>query len=119
MAPWRAPRPQIVPPIPAAPVPDQKVDDTEVVPTEAKDSRRDKDLTSLLKSLQPKAFIGKGINIPKDLDECIISMGDYLGYTGYNVAAQALMGQAKLSKLAKTWWKINCHLCNITKSSQS
>ena len=40
------------------------------------DFGRDKNLKNLLKNLQPKAFTGEGNNIPKILQEWIMSMED-------------------------------------------
>ena len=65
------------------------------------DFGRDKDLTSLLKNLQPKAFTGEETNIPKILKEWIISMDYYFALVGYNALAQGIMGRAKLEGLAK------------------
>ena len=45
---------------------------------EREDFERDKNLKTLLKHLQPKAFKGEGTDIPKILEEWIISMDDYL-----------------------------------------
>ena len=41
------------------------------------DFGRDKNLKTLLKSVQPKAFTGEGTDIPKILEEWIIAMDDY------------------------------------------
>ena len=48
---------------------------------------RDKDLKTLLKHLQPKAFKGEGADIPKILEEWIISMDDYFALENYNSIA--------------------------------
>ena len=69
---------------------------------------RDKDLKTFLKSLQPKAFTGKGSDVPKVLEEWIMSMDDYFALTGYNALAQGLMGRATLDGPAKLWWKLQC-----------
>ena len=71
------------------------------------DFGRDKDLKNLLKNLEPKAFIGKGNNIPKVLEEWIMSMDDYFALTGYNAVAQGIMGRAKLDRSTKLWWKLH------------
>ena len=60
------------------------------------DFGRDKNLKSLLKNLQPKAFTGEGNNIPKILEKWIMSMDDYFALVGYNAVAQGIMGRAKL-----------------------
>ena len=60
------------------------------------DFGRDKNLKSLLKNLQPKAFTGEGNNIPKILEEWIMSMDDYFALAGYNIVAQGIMGRARL-----------------------
>ena len=62
------------------------------------DFGRDKDLKTLLKHLQPKAFKGEGLDIPKILEEWI----------NYNSIAQGIMGRAKLEESAKLWWKLHC-----------
>ena len=72
------------------------------------DFGRDKDLKNLLKNLQPKAFTGEGSNIPKILEEWIMSMDDYFALAGYNAVAQGIMGRAKLEGSAKLWWKLHC-----------
>ena len=72
------------------------------------DFGRDKDLKNLLKHLQPKAFKGEGTNIPKILEEWIISMDDYFALAIYNSITQGIMGRAKLEGPAKLWWKLQC-----------
>ena len=72
------------------------------------DFGRDKDLKTLLKHLQPKAFKGEGANIPKILEEWIISMDDYFSLANFNSIAQGIMGRAKLEGSAKLWWKLHC-----------
>ena len=72
------------------------------------DFGRDKNLKNLLKNLQPKAFTGEGNNIPKILEEWIMSMDDYFALAGYNAVAQGIMGRAKLEGSAKLWWKLHC-----------
>ena len=71
---------------------------------------RDKDLKTLLKHLQPKAFKGEGANIPKILEEWIISMDDYFALANYNSIAQEIMGRAKLQGPPKLWWKLHCQI---------
>ena len=72
------------------------------------DFGRDKNLKSLLKNLQPKAFTGEGNYIPKLLEEWIMSMDDYFALAGYNAVAQGIMGRAKLEGSARLWWKLHC-----------
>ena len=48
------------------------------------DFGREKDLKILLKHLQPKAFQEEGADIPKILEEWIISMDDYFALAIYN-----------------------------------
>ena len=72
------------------------------------DFGRDKDLKNLLKNLQPKAFTREGNNIPKVLEEWIMSMDDYFALAGYIAVAQGIMGRAKLEGSAKLWWKLHC-----------
>ena len=73
------------------------------------DFGKDKDMKNLLKTLQPKAFRGEGTNVPKTLEEWIMSMDDYFALAGYNATAKGIMGRAKLEGLAKLWWKLHCH----------
>ena len=75
---------------------------------EIEDFGRDKNLKNLLKNLQPKAFTGEGNNIPKILEEWIMSMDDYFALAGYNAVAQGIMGRAKLEGSARLWWKLHC-----------
>ena len=72
------------------------------------DFGKDKDMKNLLKTLQPKAFTGEGNNVPKILEEWIMSMDDYFALAGYNATAQGIMVRAKLEGLAKLWWKLHC-----------
>ena len=72
------------------------------------DFGKDKDLRNLLKSLQPKPFVGEGSDVPKILEEWIITMDDYFQLAGYNEAAKGVLARAKLDGSAKTWWKSSC-----------
>ena len=72
------------------------------------DFGQDKNLKTLLKSVQPKAFTGEGIDIPKILEEWIIAMDDYFALAEYNTIAQGIMGRAKIEGPAKLWWKLHC-----------
>ena len=65
-----------------------------------KDFGKDKDMKNLLKTLRPKAFTREGTNVPKTLEEWIMSMDDYFALAGYNATAQGIMGKAKLEGLA-------------------
>ena len=53
------------------------------------DFGKDEDMKNLLKTLLTKAFIGEGTNVPKILEEWIMSMDDYFALAGYNATAQA------------------------------
>ena len=46
------------------------------IPLTQEDFGRDKDLKTLLKSLQPKNFLGEGDNVSNTLEEWIIEMDD-------------------------------------------
>ena len=63
---------------------------------------------NLLQNLQAKAFTGEGDDVPKVLEEWIMSMEDYFALAKYNPLAQGIMGRAKLKGLAKLWWKLHC-----------
>ena len=82
-----------------------------------KDFGKDKDMKNLLKTLQPKAFRGEGTNVPKTLEEWIMSMDDYFTLAGYNATAQGIMGRAKLEGSAKLWWKLHCQAQGRTEIS--
>ena len=84
---------------------------------EKEDFGRDKDIKNILKTLQPKAFSGEGPDVPKDLEEWIISMEDYFDLAGYNALAQGIMGRAKLDGAAKLWWKLSCQTRGETESA--
>ena len=71
------------------------------IPLTQEDFGRDKDLKTLLKSLQPKNFSGKGDNVSSILEEWIIKMEDYFVLAKYNAMAQGIMGKSKLFGLAK------------------
>ena len=81
--------------------------DTPMEVAKKEDFGRDKDLNTLLKHLQPKAFKGEGADIPKILEEWIISMDDYFALANYNSIAQGIMGKAKLEGSGKLWWKLH------------
>lgn len=52
---------------------------------------RDQDLKNLLRNLLPKDFTGEGDDVPKVLEERILSMEDYFSLALYNSIAQGLM----------------------------
>ena len=81
--------------------------DSVVVPA-IEDFGRDRNLKTLLKILQPKAFTGEGTNVSKFLEEWIMTMDDYFALAEYNPIAQVIMGRAKLEGSVKLWWKIHC-----------
>ena len=72
------------------------------------DFGRDKDLKTLLKHLQPKAFKGEGADIPKILEKWIISMDNYFTLANYNSISKGIMGREKFEGSAKLWWKLHC-----------
>ena len=75
----------------------------------SEDFGRDQNLKTLPKSLQPRIFPGEGNNVPKILEEWIMSMEDYFALAKYNTVAQGIMGRAKLGgPPAKLWWKLHC-----------
>ena len=86
---------------------------------EVEDFGRDKDIKNLLKTLQPKAFNGEGSDVPKELEEWIMSMEDYFDLAGYNPLAQGVMGRAKLGGSAKLWWKLSCQSRGVAESVHS
>ena len=75
---------------------------------EKEDFGRYKDLKTIIKSLQPKSFKGEGEDVPKILEEWIMSMDAYFALAGYNTLAQGIMGRANLVGSAKLWWKLHC-----------
>ena len=79
---------------------------------------RDKDLKTLIKSLQSKNFSRKGDNVSNTLEEWIIEMEDYFALARYNLVAQGIMGKSKLSRLAKLQWKLNCQSWGECETSQ-
>ena len=89
----------------------------EAIPVE--DFGRDKDLKNLLQNLLPKAFTGDGEDVPKLLEEWILSMEDYFSLAQYNSLAQGLMGRAKLDGPAKLWWKLHCQTLGRAETSMS
>ena len=83
-------------------------------PPTQEDFGRDKDLKTLLKSLQPRNFSQEGDNVFGILEEWIIEMEDYFALVNtlrlakYNSMVQGIMRRAKLTGPAKLWWKLNC-----------
>ena len=53
-------------------------------------------------------FSGESHNIPKILEEWIMTMDAYFALAEYNTVAQGIMAKAKLEVLAKLWWKLHC-----------
>ena len=102
------PNPQVVPIIPptiaSAPVNNPLAESS----TLSKDFGRDQNLKTPLKSLQPRMFTGEGNDVPKILEEWIMSMEDYFALAKYNFLAQGIMGRAKLGGSTKLWWKLHC-----------
>ena len=88
------------------------------IPLTQEDSGRDKDLKTLLKSLQPKNFSGKGDNVSNILKEWIIKMENYFVLAKYNTVAQGIMGKAKIFGSAKLLWKLNCQLWGVDEATQ-
>ena len=74
---------------------------TNPIPLAQEEFGRDKDLKTLLKSLQPKNFSSKQDNVSNTLEEWIIKMEDYFALAKYNPVAQGIMGKAKLTGPAK------------------
>ena len=103
------PNPQVAPTIPPAVV-SIPVNHPVVEPDVLSENfGRDQNLKTLLKSLQPKIFTGEGNDVPKVLEEWIVSMEDYFALAEYNLVAQGIMGRAKLGGSAKLWWwKLHC-----------
>ncbi|MCO5598205.1 hypothetical protein L7F22_052297 [Adiantum nelumboides] len=89
----------------------------DVAPIE--DFGREKDLKTLLKTVQPPPFLATGKDVATKLEEWIIQMDDYFALARYNSIAQGIMGRAKLRGPAKTWWKLNCQTRNVAEVTQS
>lgn len=106
------------PPIPMPVAPALVQNPIPPAPELMEDFGRDKNLKTLLKSLQPKAFTGEGVNVPNILEEWIIQMDDYFALAEYNSIARGIMGRAKLEGPAKMWWKLNCQSRNVTEGTQ-
>ena len=70
---------------------------------EKEDFGRDRNLKTLLKNLQPKSFSGEGHNVPKILEEWIMTLEDYFALAEYNTVAQGIMARAKLEGSTKLW----------------
>lgn len=115
MPPRRAPRDRRAPTPPVVQVSSRG--EKEVSAKE--DFGRDKDLRTLLKSVQPEVFSGEGTDVPKLLDEWITSMNDYFTLAEYNDRAQSIMSRAKLTGSAKMWWKLDCQLRGMAEGTQS
>lgn len=83
------------------------------------DFRRDKDLKTLLKSIQPETFSGESSNVASTLKEWIIAMDDYFSLAEYNFIAQGIRAQAKFTESEKMWWKLNCQSSGVLEVTQS
>ncbi|MCO5593483.1 hypothetical protein L7F22_047497 [Adiantum nelumboides] len=83
------------------------------------DFGRDKDLKTLLKTVQPEPFTGEDLDNASKLKEWIISMEDYFDLGEFNFVAKGIMGRAKIKGSAKIWWKINCKSRGVLEITQS
>ncbi|MCO5610521.1 hypothetical protein L7F22_064760 [Adiantum nelumboides] len=83
------------------------------------DFERDKDLKTLLKTVQPEPFTGEDLDNASKLEEWIISMEDYFDLAEYNFVAKGIMGRAKIKGSAKIWWKLNCKSRGVLEITQS
>ncbi|MCO5604181.1 hypothetical protein L7F22_058342 [Adiantum nelumboides] len=83
------------------------------------DFGRDKDLKTLLKTVQPEPFIGEDSDNASKLEEWIISMEDYFDLAEYNFVAKGIMGRAKIKGPAKIWWKLNYKSRGVLEITQS
>ncbi|MCO5575859.1 hypothetical protein L7F22_029664 [Adiantum nelumboides] len=72
------------------------------------DFGRDKDLKTLLKTVQLGPFAGEDSDNASKLEEWIISIEDYFDLAEYNFVAKGIMDRAKIKGPAKIWWKLNC-----------
>ena len=88
------------------------------IPLTQEDFGRDKDLKTLLKSLQPKNFSSEGDNVSNTLEEWIIEIEDYFALAKYNSVAQGIMGKAKLTGSTKIWWKLNYQSRGVAEVTQ-
>ena len=113
------PNPRVAPPAVAPNIPAAAPVANPLVTTAAlaEDFGRDENLKTLLKGLQPKSFTGEGVDVPKILEEWIMSMDDYFALAEYNALAQGIMGRAKLEGPAKLWWKLHCQSQGKTENS--
>ncbi|MCO5597986.1 hypothetical protein L7F22_052075 [Adiantum nelumboides] len=83
------------------------------------DFGRNKDLKTLLKTVQPEPFTGEDLDNASKLEEWIISMEDYFDLAEYNFVAKGIMGRAKIKGPAKIWWKLNCKSRGVLEIIQS
>ncbi|MCO5601250.1 hypothetical protein L7F22_055369 [Adiantum nelumboides] len=79
----------------------------------------DKDLKTLLKTVQPKSFTGNDPDNASKLKEWIISMEDYFYLAEYNFVAKGIMGRAKIKGPAKIWWNLNCKSRGVLEITQN
>ncbi|MCO5569456.1 hypothetical protein L7F22_023168 [Adiantum nelumboides] len=83
------------------------------------DFGRDRDLKTLLKTVQPEPFTGEDSDNASKLEKWIISMEDYFDLAEYNSIAKGIMGRAKIKGSAKIWWKLNCKFRTMVEIIQS
>ncbi|MCO5597058.1 hypothetical protein L7F22_051132 [Adiantum nelumboides] len=83
------------------------------------DFGRDKDLKTLLKTIQPEPFTREDSDNASKLEEWIISMEDYFDLAEYNFVANGIMGRAKIKGPAKIWWKLNRKSRDVLEITQS
>ncbi|MCO5582829.1 hypothetical protein L7F22_036729 [Adiantum nelumboides] len=83
------------------------------------DFGRDKDLKTLLNTVEPEPFTVEDSDNASKLEEWIISMEDYFDLAEYNFVAKGIMGRAKIKGPAKIWWKLNCKSRGVLEITQS
>ncbi|MCO5548838.1 hypothetical protein L7F22_002300 [Adiantum nelumboides] len=79
----------------------------------------DKDLKTLLKTVEPEPFTVKDLDNASKLEEWIISMEDYFDLAKYNFVAKGIMGRVKIKGQAKIWWNLNCKSRGVLEITQS
>ncbi|MCO5595219.1 hypothetical protein L7F22_049258 [Adiantum nelumboides] len=83
------------------------------------DFGRDKDLKTLLKTVQLEPFTGEDLDNASRLEEWIISMEDYIDLAEYNFVSKGIIDRAKIKGPAKIWWKLNCKSRGVLEITQS
>ncbi|MCO5568856.1 hypothetical protein L7F22_022557 [Adiantum nelumboides] len=83
------------------------------------DFGRDKDLKTLLRTVQHEPFTGEDSDNASKLEEWIISMEDYFALAEYNFFFKGIMGREKIKGPAKIWWKLDSKSKNVAKITQS